>query len=193
MIDGMPTLSGGAHSEGTGQACVMEYVSVLMGLPWTDLPECTNKMIARVAQRANDNMSDATRWRVLEFIPRLTATSRVPEGHSSYTLDVALVEKVYRKHKANFHFQPNAERLGMQFSAYHEDGEHIDAQPMFDVISGVMDPLSAEVNDGVEDTEGLLAVLTTILDEYERLAGVVHLGFTDDEYLAATDKVLIKV
>lgn len=73
--EGLPTLSGGSHHQAEGQACVMEYVSVLAGNEWTDYPACTNPIIACVAQCVNDNMADSERHRLVPLIGRLLAAS----------------------------------------------------------------------------------------------------------------------
>ncbi len=36
LPEGLPTLTAGAHDADAGEACVMEYVSVLAGEPWSD-------------------------------------------------------------------------------------------------------------------------------------------------------------
>jgi hypothetical protein len=56
--DGLPTLAAGSHKPGEGKACVMEYVSLLAGEDWTDLPECTHPLLAVVAQTVNDWIND---------------------------------------------------------------------------------------------------------------------------------------
>lgn len=73
--DGLPTLAPGAHNEGDGKACVMEFVSVLAGEQWSDKPNCTLLPIAYVAQRVNDVLSDENRNRLLPLIPRLIGTN----------------------------------------------------------------------------------------------------------------------
>lgn len=58
MIDGLPTLSAGGHPEGEGKACVMEYVSILAGLEWSDHPDCTDWLVADMARYINDQWAD---------------------------------------------------------------------------------------------------------------------------------------
>lgn len=72
---GLPTLTAGAHDAEAGEACVMEYVSVLAGEPWSDRPECTHPLLAHEARVANDLSSDADRHRLVPLVGRLFGTS----------------------------------------------------------------------------------------------------------------------
>lgn len=71
---GLPTLTAGAHDADAGEACVMEYVSVLAGEPWSDRPECTHPLLAHEARTANDLASDADRSRLVPLVGRLFGT-----------------------------------------------------------------------------------------------------------------------
>lgn len=71
---GLPTLTAGAHDAEAGEACVMEYVSVLAGEPWSDRPECTHPLLAHEARVANDLSSDADRHRLVPLVGRLFGT-----------------------------------------------------------------------------------------------------------------------
>ena len=71
--NGMPTLTGGAHSPTSGEACIMEYISVLAGEQWSDQPTVVNPLIALVAREVND-YSGRHRQDLLALIPRLMAT-----------------------------------------------------------------------------------------------------------------------
>ncbi len=75
LPDGLPTLTAGAHDPEAGEACVMEYVSVLAGEPWSDRPECTHPLLAHEARTANDLASDADRPRLVPLVGRLFGTS----------------------------------------------------------------------------------------------------------------------
>ena len=50
-----PVLDAGAHHGPQDGMCVMEAVSVVAGLPWTDSPACTNPTLALAAQLTNNN------------------------------------------------------------------------------------------------------------------------------------------
>ena len=73
--DGLPTLTAGAHDAEAGEACVMEYVSVLAGEPWSDRPECTHPLLAHEARTANDLAHDADRHRLVPLVGRLFGTT----------------------------------------------------------------------------------------------------------------------
>lgn len=69
--ESLPSLSAGAHDADAGEACVMEYVSVLAGEPWSDRPECTHPLLAHEARTANDLLTDADRSRLVPLVGRL--------------------------------------------------------------------------------------------------------------------------
>ena len=71
----LPSLTAGAHDAESGEACVMEYVSVLAGEPWSDRPECTHPVLAHEARTANDLLDDADRPRLVPLVGRLFGTS----------------------------------------------------------------------------------------------------------------------
>lgn len=72
---GLPTISAGAHDPDSGQACVMEYVSLLADEPWSDRPECTHPILAHEARVVNDLIPDIDRPRLVPLIGRLFGTS----------------------------------------------------------------------------------------------------------------------
>lgn len=63
--DGLPSLASGSHGPSEGKACVMEYVALLAGESWTDLPECTHPLLSFAAQIANDTLGDEVRGTTL--------------------------------------------------------------------------------------------------------------------------------
>lgn len=73
--DFLPTLSHGAHDADAGEACVMEYVSLLAGEEWSDRPECTHPILAHEARTANDLLLDHDRARLVPLIGRLFGTT----------------------------------------------------------------------------------------------------------------------
>lgn len=75
MPDALPTLSAGSHDADHGEACVMEYVSLLAGEEWSDRPECTHPMLAHEARTANDLLRDSDRPRLVPLIGRLFGTT----------------------------------------------------------------------------------------------------------------------
>jgi hypothetical protein len=76
-------LSVGSHDASSGQACVMEKVAILWAMHsgqdvkavFSDLPECTNAVIASAAQRINDFLGDE-RQGLNALIPRLLRARR---------------------------------------------------------------------------------------------------------------------
>jgi hypothetical protein len=83
--DALPTLSAGPHVEGSGKACVMEYISLLAGEKWTDMPLCTLPLLAAAAQVVNDMATDEDRHLLVPLIGRLFGSS----GTGKYTLHQA--------------------------------------------------------------------------------------------------------
>jgi hypothetical protein len=73
--DALPTLSAGSHDADHGEACVMEYVSLLAGEEWSDRPECTHPMLAHEARTTNDLLRDSDRTRLVPLIGRLFGTT----------------------------------------------------------------------------------------------------------------------
>ena len=56
--DQLPLLQRGRHRRPEDGACVMEYVSVLAGAPFTDHPRCTHPALATLARLVNDWIDD---------------------------------------------------------------------------------------------------------------------------------------
>lgn len=73
--DFLPTLSYGAHDADAGEACVMEYVSLLAGEEWSDRPECTHPILAHEARTTNDLLLDLDRPRLVPLVGRLFGTT----------------------------------------------------------------------------------------------------------------------
>jgi hypothetical protein len=71
----LPQLSAGRHLDPSEGACVMEYTSVLAGLPWSDRPRCTHPALAELARLVNDAATLAGRDALLPLVPRLVGLS----------------------------------------------------------------------------------------------------------------------
>jgi hypothetical protein len=69
--EGMPVLGVGRHRRPEHGACVMEYVSVLAGELWSDSPACTDRALAGLARRVNDDVGSRARSGLGEIAPRL--------------------------------------------------------------------------------------------------------------------------
>jgi hypothetical protein len=89
--DGIPELRAGAHLGPEDGACLMEYVSVLVGARFDDHPRCTDPTLAGVARLVNDACSDGRRPLLTSFAPLLAATP--PVGASG---TAAIVRAVVR-------------------------------------------------------------------------------------------------
>lgn len=73
--DSLPTLSAGSHDAEQGEACVMEYVSLLAGEAWSDRPECTHPLLAHEARTTNDLLRESDRSHLVPLIGRLFGTT----------------------------------------------------------------------------------------------------------------------
>jgi hypothetical protein len=89
--DGIPELQAGAHLSPEDGACLMEYVSVLSGAPFSDHPRCTDPTLGAVARLVNDSCSDARRPMLTTFAPLLAAAPPVDACRT-----VAIVRAVVR-------------------------------------------------------------------------------------------------
>jgi hypothetical protein len=68
---GLPVLASGRHDGPDQGACVMEYVSVLAGEPWSDSPVCTDRALGELARWVNDGVGQDARSALVELAPRL--------------------------------------------------------------------------------------------------------------------------
>jgi hypothetical protein len=73
---GVPILDVGNHRGPDAGACVMEFVSVLAGEPWSDRPWCTQPLLAAVARCVNDSVSPAARGELSLLAPELAGAVR---------------------------------------------------------------------------------------------------------------------
>lgn len=76
---GLPRLARGRHLQPHHGSCLMEYVSVLAGLDFSDHPRCTHPLLGWLARRVNDAVSDAARPQLVAVAPALVGT-RVCQG-----------------------------------------------------------------------------------------------------------------
>ncbi|HET6624986.1 MAG TPA: hypothetical protein VFG63_01220 [Nocardioidaceae bacterium] len=67
--DVMPVLSRGKHRSPRKGACFMELASYLAGERWSDHPDCTHPVLARLAREINDHVDDYGRERIAPMIP----------------------------------------------------------------------------------------------------------------------------
>lgn len=191
--DAMPTLAAGPHPKGSGKACVMEYVSLLAGEAWSDMPECSLPMLARAAQVLNDSMLDADRHLLIPLIGRLFgsggtgkynlhqvqvmlarfAYSRVvtmsrthpvyPEvvSHFRDTVRAAGDVPVYTRDDMEYRAKADPVYLARRDREYGEDS--VAAQSVMQTYMHL-----AMKHLG---TEGAVAELSAVLDEYDLITG----------------------
>lgn len=76
ILDGMPVLSYGAHSAPEYGACLMEYVSMLAGEPFSDHPRTADITLAHIARACNDayNTDNTLRQGIAPLAVRLVGT-----------------------------------------------------------------------------------------------------------------------
>lgn len=63
--DVLPILGRGRHPDPRTGGCLMEYVSLLAGEPWSDHPGCTQPLLAAIARCVNDAVDEAHRQQLL--------------------------------------------------------------------------------------------------------------------------------
>ena len=84
---GLPELRSGSHLSPEDGACLMEYVSVIAGTPFSDHPRCTDPTLAALARLVNDACSDSGRPLLTAFAPELAGTGPVdPRGTAAIVL-----------------------------------------------------------------------------------------------------------
>jgi hypothetical protein len=91
--DGLPVLSRGRHARAEEGACLMEYVSVIAGEPFSDHPGCVEPLLVRLAWAVNDTAPPPVRARLVHFAPRLIGT-RNDSPKTAPTLLTACIEAV---------------------------------------------------------------------------------------------------
>jgi hypothetical protein len=78
--DSMPALTRGKHRRPRNGACLMEYVSVLAGVPFSDAPKCTDRLLAVIARAVNDCSGDAMRQRLALLASDLTTAGPLDDA-----------------------------------------------------------------------------------------------------------------
>ena len=91
---GLPLLSAGAHLAPEDGACLMEYVSVLAGEPFSDTPRCTDPLLATLARLVNDATSDHGRDRLGALASALAGAHRTDAADQA-TLVFGTVHRVH--------------------------------------------------------------------------------------------------
>lgn len=112
----LPSIARGAHAAGDGQACVMEYVSILAGEGFSDHPSCTHPVLAEAARTTNDLMSDEGRYKLVPVITRLFGTNEERPAKEAAQLSAKLARFVAdyataKSKEGGFFDQPADDRL----------------------------------------------------------------------------------
>jgi hypothetical protein len=89
--EGLPLLGVGRHRGPEHGACVMEYVSVLAGEPWSDAPGCTDRALGELARRVNDDVGRDARTALVAVAPRLVGAVG---AHAATDAVIAAVARV---------------------------------------------------------------------------------------------------
>lgn len=213
--DGLPTLSRGAHTAHEGKACIMEYVALLAGEAWTDTPTCTYRPLARAAQYVNDMLRDQDRHLLVPLIGRLFGTT---EPINDRRFAVFAVRSVIPMVRAVEHLHPVVKSTLDETEralALIEHGEYADAANAayaaayaanaaaaayaayaaaaaayaYAAYAAANAAAYAYAANAAANAPGRVAWLSSLIDEYDRLAGrTTHRTVSDDELrsLAAT-------
>lgn len=70
---GLPFLAKGTHASPEDGACLMEYVSIIKGVPFSDYPEGVPADISAFGQWANDAATDEQRQELAPLIARIAS------------------------------------------------------------------------------------------------------------------------
>ena len=203
----LPTLSAGAHTPASGQACVMEYVSLLAGEKWSDSPTCTYAPLARAAQVVNDRLSDDNRHLLVPFIGRLFGTT-LPVDNRLFALRVARtvehlsIEAKVRKDVTEAYLAGTADieeplsvvqALAASYAASYADAaaEAATAAADADAASYAADAAATAADAAsyaaTASASDLVAWLESVIDIYDELSGrTEHRDVSDSELAALT-------
>ena len=69
------TLDSGSHGTFDDGACAMEVVAWLAGEGHTDAPQCASSVLTLFTIRLNDQWDEATRQRLVPYLPRMVGTA----------------------------------------------------------------------------------------------------------------------
>lgn len=89
----LPALASGSHRGPSHGVCVMEYVSLLAGLRFTDRPTCTHPALAALAHAVNDALSEDARVGLLTRVRALAAAGPGRPGVAGAVATAALADR----------------------------------------------------------------------------------------------------
>jgi hypothetical protein len=75
--------TGGTHLSPEEGACLMEWVSVLAGEPWSDAPATTHPLLAHLGRLVNDAMTPIGRQALIPLAPRLKGLNSIDPAISA--------------------------------------------------------------------------------------------------------------
>ena len=179
----LPTLSAGAHTPKSGQACVMEYFSLLAGEKWSDSPTCTYRPLARAAQVVNDRLSDDDRHLLVPLIGRLFGTA-LPVDNGLFALRVArTVTEAYVSGTAYIEEELSA---GQAFAAANAAAAAACAANAATAAASLLYATYA-TNVAAATASDPVAWLGSVIDIYNELSGrIEHRDVSDSELAALT-------
>lgn len=212
--DGLPVLSAGAHSGPQEGACVMELVSYIAGEAWSDSPACTHPVLAATARRVNDSLPDSERHRLVPLIGRLFGTAPTGTDHEQQVLSVQLAVWSGRQ---VLHLTREEDRAACATAldvaeawtrgeatkeecAYAAYAANAASNAAYDTASAASNAAYAAYaataasnaayaasNAAYAANAGRVAMLTGLIDEYDRLTGrTEHRPVTASDYAALT-------
>lgn len=73
----------GTHLSPEDGACLMEWVSVLAGEPWSDAPATTHPLLAHLGRLVNDAMTPIGRQALIPLAPRLKGLNSIDPAISA--------------------------------------------------------------------------------------------------------------
>ena len=153
--DYMPVLSAGAHDSPQEGACVMEYVSLLAGEPWSADPACTHPVLAAMARVVNDELPDKDRHVLIPMINRLFGTALSGTESEQCLLSAQLADwcVTQTEHPGAAAFAAEAARATSSGMAAHRAAE------------------ACYYATGAVAVPKLPGLMSRLLDEYDRLTG----------------------
>lgn len=173
--DFMPVLSKGSHENPRDGACVMEYVSILAGEKFSDMPKCTHSVLADVSQMVNDQLQNHNRHKLVPLISRLFGTSS--DDYYEYKIVGDFLRNWLR---AQGSIEAKVNELHAQWRREGRPASWIDSRGAA--------WLTLQWNDAVDAL--LIKYLTGLLDEYDRVTGrTTHREVTKDELRSLTEAV----
>lgn len=134
MYDFMPVLSKGAHKTPKDGACIMEMVSYVSGDEWTDMPACTDPLIAKIAQIVNDSLSNKDRHLILPYFDRLFNTRFDQNTQQEWHRFVAA--------RRGLKYTEDYTRIVVQLHMYHimkADNWDLNTEETIDILAEILD------------------------------------------------------